>query len=41
MVVIDDGRKHIGKRLEVGVTSILQTSAGRMIFAKARGAVPS
>jgi uncharacterized protein YacL len=39
MVVIEDGKKHIGKRLEVGVTSILQTSAGRMIFAKARGAV--
>lgn len=37
MVVIEDGRKHIGKRVEVGVTSILQTSAGRMIFAKARG----
>ncbi len=37
MVVIEDGRKHIGKRVEVGVTSILQTSAGRMIFAKSRG----
>ena len=37
MVVVEDGRKHIGKRLEVGVTSILQTSAGRMIFGKARG----
>ena len=37
MVVIEEGRKFIGKRLEVGVTSILQTSAGRMIFAKARG----
>ncbi len=37
MVVIEDGRKFIGKRVEVGVTSILQTSAGRMIFGKARG----
>lgn len=37
MVVIEDGRRFIGKRVEVGVTSILQTSAGRMIFAKARG----
>jgi len=37
MVVIEDGRKHVGKRVEVSVTSILQTSAGRMIFAKARG----
>lgn len=34
MVVIEEGRKHIGKRVEVGVTSILQTSAGRMIFGK-------
>jgi len=39
MVVIEEGRKHIGKRLEVGVTSILQTSAGRMIFGKARGEI--
>src|SRR3989338_446938 len=38
MVVIEDGRKHIGKRVEVGVTSILQTSAGRMIFGKFKGA---
>lgn len=37
MVVIEDGRRFIGKRVEVGVTSILQTSAGRMIFAKAKG----
>ncbi|MDE2040011.1 MAG: PIN domain nuclease [Elusimicrobia bacterium] len=37
MVVIEDGRRFIGKRLEVGVTSILQTSAGRMIFARAKG----
>ena len=38
MVVIDDGRKQIGKRVEVSVTSILQTSAGRMIFGKYKGA---
>ncbi len=37
MVVIEEGRKFIGKRVEVAVTSILQTSAGRMIFSKARG----
>jgi hypothetical protein len=41
MVVIEDGRKHIGKRIEVGVTSILQTSAGRMIFGKFRGEKPA
>ncbi|MDD6173867.1 MAG: PIN domain nuclease [Elusimicrobia bacterium] len=34
MVVVEDGRKWIGKRAEVAVYSILQTSAGRMIFAK-------
>jgi uncharacterized protein YacL len=32
MVVIEDGRKHIGKRIEVTVSSILQTSSGRMVF---------
>jgi uncharacterized protein YacL len=37
MVVIEDGRRFIGKRVEASVTSILQTSAGRMIFAKAKG----
>lgn len=37
MVVIEEGRRFIGKRLEVSVSSILQTSAGRMIFAKAKG----
>ena len=34
MVVVEDGRRHIGKRAEVAVYSILQTSSGRMIFAK-------
>ncbi|MFA6004380.1 MAG: TRAM domain-containing protein [Elusimicrobiota bacterium] len=37
MVVIEDGRRHIGKRVDVGVTSILQTPSGRMIFGKAKG----
>jgi uncharacterized protein YacL len=36
MVVVDDGRRSIGKRVEATVTSIHQTSNGRMIFAKAR-----
>ncbi len=36
MVVVEDGRKHIGKRTEVSVYSILQTSSGRMIFAKVK-----
>ena len=34
MVVIEDGRRYIGKQLHVVVTSALQTSAGRMIFAR-------
>ena len=34
MVVVEDGRKYIGTRAEVAVYSILQTSSGRMIFAK-------
>lgn len=33
MVVIDNGRRYMGKNLEVTVTSVLQTTAGRMIFA--------
>ncbi len=34
MVVIEEGRPFIGSELEVSVTSILQTPAGRMIFAR-------
>jgi uncharacterized protein YacL len=34
MIVVEDGRNYIGKRIDVLVTSVLQTSAGRMIFAK-------
>ncbi|MTI66508.1 MAG: PIN/TRAM domain-containing protein [Firmicutes bacterium] len=34
MIVVDGGRKHIGETLGVMVTSVLQTAAGRMIFAK-------
>ncbi|HTL89064.1 MAG TPA: PIN/TRAM domain-containing protein [Leptolyngbya sp.] len=34
MVVVEDGRGHVGGELQVTVTSSLQTSAGRMIFAK-------
>ncbi|MCX8030884.1 MAG: hypothetical protein N3A59_04795 [Thermodesulfovibrionales bacterium] len=36
MVVIENGRKLIGKSIDVIVTSVLQTTAGRMIFAKPR-----
>ncbi len=34
MIVIDNGRARIGKTSNVCVTSVLQTQAGRMIFAK-------
>ncbi|MFC0190597.1 PIN/TRAM domain-containing protein [Fictibacillus aquaticus] len=34
MIVVEDGRDYIGKTIDVLVTSVLQTSAGRMIFAK-------
>lgn len=34
MVVVDNGRKRIGQTLNVTITSVLQTQAGRMIFAK-------
>jgi uncharacterized protein YacL len=34
MIVVEDGRDYIGKTIDVVVTSVLQTSAGRMIFAK-------
>lgn len=34
MVVIDGGRRHMGENVTVSVTSVLQTAAGRMIFAK-------
>ena len=34
MVVIESGRRMIGRKLEVTVTSVLQTTAGRMIFAR-------
>jgi len=32
MVVIEGGKKHIGKETEVLVTSVLQTTTGKMIF---------
>lgn len=34
MIVVEDGQKYIGSTVPVTVTSVLQTSAGRMIFVK-------
>lgn len=38
MIVVDGGRKFIGETITVVVTSVLQTAAGRMIFAKPKSA---
>ena len=38
MVVVDNGRRFIGQTLKVMVTSVLQTTAGRMVFAKLENA---
>lgn len=35
MIVVEEGRRYINQNIDVVVTSVLQTSAGRMIFAKA------
>ena len=34
MIVVEDGRRMIGKTATIYVTSVLQTSAGRMIFGR-------
>lgn len=34
MIVVDNGRRFIGSSVMAEVTSVLQTSAGRMVFAK-------
>jgi uncharacterized protein YacL len=39
MVVVEEGRNYLGGELRVIVTSALQTSAGRMIFARPQASV--
>ncbi len=34
MVVVEDGRRHMRRTITVNVTKVLQTAAGRMIFAR-------
>jgi uncharacterized protein YacL len=41
MVVVEEGRKYVGKRIDVIVSSILQTSSGRMIFTRPTGGADS
>lgn len=38
MIVVEDGRNFIGETVKATVTTVLQTAAGRMIFAKPSGA---
>ena len=38
MIVIENGRRLVGETVDITVTSVLQTSAGRMIFAKVKQA---
>jgi uncharacterized protein YacL len=41
MVVVESGREHLGTSVAVAVTSVLQTSAGRMVFGRYDGGKPS
>jgi uncharacterized protein YacL len=41
MVVVEEGSSYIGDEMPVVVTSALQTSAGRMIFARPRMSTPA
>jgi len=34
MIVVDNARRSIGRNVDVVVTSVLQTTAGRMIFTR-------
>lgn len=40
MVVIEGGREHVGENVGALVTSVLQTSAGRMVFGRFEHRVP-
>ena len=34
MIVVEGGRRHVGETVHVVVTTVIQTSAGRMIFSR-------
>jgi uncharacterized protein YacL len=36
MIVVEEGRRFVGRKIDVVVTSMLQTSAGRLIFTRAK-----
>ena len=39
MVIVDHASRHLGEMVEVAVTSVLQTTAGRMIFTEMKSVV--
>lgn len=41
MIVVEGGRDHLNSSVRINVTSVLQTSAGRMIFGRYNGSVGS
>ena len=40
MIVVEGGKPHVNKEVRIGVTSVLQTSAGRMIFGRFEDLLP-
>jgi uncharacterized protein YacL len=40
MIVVEGGREHVNQNIKVSVTSMLQKSAGRMVFGRYEGQVP-
>lgn len=41
MVVVEGGREHIKQNVHIAVTSVLQTSAGRMVFGRFESLAPT
>ncbi len=39
MVIVDHASRHLGETVEVAVTSVLQTTAGRMIFTEMKSVI--
>jgi uncharacterized protein YacL len=40
MVVVEGGREHVNQMVKIAVTSVLQTSAGRMVFGRYEAMAP-
>jgi len=40
MIIVDDAQKYQGANVEILVTSVLQTTAGRMIFSELKDIAP-